>query len=78
MTNTTRANDDEICAVTAWTQDTQKCRRQVIGYVRQSSPVSLALVLSAWADEDAVFVGVLQRKLSWGVAATRLASVGAD
>jgi hypothetical protein len=75
MINTARANDDEIRALTAWTQDMQKCRHEVIGYVRQSSPVSLALVLSTWADEDAVFVGVIQRKLSWGVAATRLRAV---
>jgi hypothetical protein len=33
------------------------------------------LVLSAWADEDAVFVGVIQRKLTWGVAATRLRAI---
>ena len=75
MINTDRANDDEAHALTAWTQDTQKCRRQVIGLVRQSSPISLALVLSAWADEDGVFVGVIQRKLSWGVAATRLRAI---
>jgi hypothetical protein len=75
MTNTERANDDEIRALTSWTQDIQKCRREVIGYVRQTSPVSLALVLSAWADEDAVFVGVLQRKLPLGVAATRLRTI---
>jgi hypothetical protein len=75
MINTARANDAEISALTAWTQDLQKCRRQVIGYVRQSSPLSLALVLSAWADEDAVFVGVIQHKLSWGVAATRLRAI---
>jgi hypothetical protein len=75
MINTARANDDEIRALTAWTQDMQKCRHEVIGYVRQSSPMSLALVLSTWADEDAVFVGVIQRKLSWGVAATRLRAV---
>ena len=72
MTNTDRANADEIRTLTAWTQDRQKCRREVLGLVRQSSPTSLALVLSAWADEDEVFVGVIQRKLSWGVAATRL------
>jgi hypothetical protein len=75
MTNTDRANDDEAHALTAWTQDIQKCRREVIDWVRQSSPISLALVLSAWADEDEVFVGVIQRKLSWGVAATRLRAI---
>jgi hypothetical protein len=75
MTNVTRGNDNEIRALIAWTQDIQKCRREVIGYVRQSSPISLALFLSAWADEDAVFVGVIQRKLSWGVAATRLRAI---
>ncbi len=75
MTNTDPANDDEIRALTAWTQDMQKCRQEVIGYVRQSSPISLALVLSAWADEDEVFVGVIRRKLSWGVAATRLRAI---
>lgn len=75
MTNTERANADQIRALTGWTQDIQKCRREVIGYVRESSPVSLALVLSAWADEDAVFVGVIQRKLTWGVAATRLRAI---
>jgi len=75
MTNTDRANDDEAHALTAWTQDIQKCRRDEIDWVRQSSPISLALVLSAWADEDEVFVGVIQRKLSWGVAATRLRAI---
>jgi hypothetical protein len=75
MTNTALANGDEVRALTAWTQDMQKCRRDVIGWVRQSSPVSLALVLSAWADEDEVFVGVIQRKLPWGVAATRLRTI---
>jgi hypothetical protein len=75
MTNTGRAGDGEIRALTAWTQDIQQCRPQVIGYVRQSSPASLALVLSAWTDEDAVFVDVIQRKLSWGAAATRLRAI---
>jgi hypothetical protein len=75
MTNTDRATTDETRALIAWTQDMQKCRREVIGLVRQDSPVSLALVLSAWADEDDVFVGVIQRKLSWGVAATRLRAI---
>jgi hypothetical protein len=75
MTNTDRANADEIRALMGWTQDTQKCRRDVIGLVRQSSPISLALVLSAWADEDEVFVGVIERKLSWGTAATRLRGI---
>ena len=75
MTNTSLADDSEIRALIAWTQDMQKCRREVIGWVRQSSPISLALVLSAWADEDEVFVGVIQRKLSWGVAATRLRAI---
>jgi hypothetical protein len=75
MINTARAKDDEIRALTAWSQDMQKCRHEVIGYVRQSSLVSLALVLSTWADEDAVFVGVIQRKVSWGVAATRLRAI---
>jgi hypothetical protein len=75
MTNTDRADADEIRSLTAWTQDMQKCRREVIGLVRQRSPISLALVLSAWADEDEVFVGVIQRKLSWGSAATRLRAI---
>ena len=75
MTNTDRANDDEAHALTALMQDIQKCRREVIDWVRQSSPISLALVLSAWADEDEVFVGVIQRKLSWGVAATCLRAI---
>ena len=75
MTNTGRANDDEAHALMAWTQDIQKCRREVVGYVRQSEPLALALLLSAWADEDTVFVEVIQRKLSWGVAATRLRTV---
>lgn len=75
MTNTDRANADEVRALSAWTQDMQRCRQEVIKLVRQSSPISLALVLSAWADEDEVFVGVIQRKLSWGRAATRLRAV---
>jgi len=75
MTNTDRANADEIRALTAWTHDMQRCRREVIGLVRKSSPISLALVFSAWADEDEVFVGVIQRKLSWGSAATRLRTI---
>lgn len=75
MTNIDRANPDEIRALTAWTQDMQRCRLEVIGLVRQSSPTSLALVLSAWADEDEVFVDVIQRKLSWGAAATRLRAI---
>lgn len=74
MTNTDRASADEIRALTGWTQDIQKCRRDVIALVRLS-PISLALVLSAWADEDEVFVGVIQRKLSWGAAATRLRAI---
>jgi hypothetical protein len=69
------ADADEIRSLTAWTQDMQKCRREVIGLVRQRSPISLALVLSAWADEDEIFVGVIQRKLSWGSAATRLRAI---
>jgi hypothetical protein len=75
MANSGRANDDDIRALIAWTQDMQKCRQQLIDYVRQSSPVSLSLILSAWAEEDAVFVSVIQRKLSWGAAATRLRAV---
>ena len=75
MTNTDRASADEIRALTGWTHDMQKCRRDVIALVRQNSPISLALVLSAWADEDEVFVGVIQRKLSWGTAATRLRAI---
>lgn len=75
MTNTERANDDEARALMAWTQDIQKCRREVIDYVRQNEPLALALLLSAWVDEDAVFVEVIQRKLSWGVAATRLRAI---
>jgi hypothetical protein len=75
MTNTRTANDDEIRALTAWTQDMQTCRQKVLRYVRESSPISLALVLSAWADEDEVFVGVIRRRLAWGVAATRLRSI---
>jgi hypothetical protein len=42
MTDADLANDGERRALTAWTQDIQKCRGQVIQYVRQSSPVSLA------------------------------------
>lgn len=75
MTNTERANDQQADALLAWTQDMQKCRREVIGYVRQNEPLALALLLSAWADEDAVFVGVIQRKATWGVAATRLRAI---
>lgn len=75
MANTDRANNNEARALAAWTEDIQKCRRAVAEYVRRSAPVALALVLSAWADEDMVFVGVLHRKLSWGGAATRLRSI---
>jgi hypothetical protein len=75
MTNTDRANADEVRALSAWTLDMQRCRQEVIKLVRQSSPISLSLVLSAWADEDEVFVGVIQRKLSWGRAATRLRAI---
>jgi len=53
----------------------QTCRRRVANYLRQNSPTSLAPVLSAWTDEDEVFVGVVQRKLSWGTAATRLRTI---
>ena len=72
MTNRERASEDEISALSAWTQEMQTCRQQVIGYIRQNSPVFISLVLSAWAQEDEVFVGVIQRKLSWGTAAARL------
>jgi hypothetical protein len=72
MIDTDLANEEEVRTLTAWTQDIQKCRRAALEYIRQNSLLSLALVLSAWAEEDEVFVGVIQRKLPWGVAATRL------
>jgi hypothetical protein len=72
MTNTDTADTAESRTLLAWTQDMQKCRRQVISYVRQSAPIFLALILSAWADEDGVLAGVIQRKVSWGNAATQL------
>jgi hypothetical protein len=74
MINTNLANEEEVRTLTVWTQDMQKCRRAALEYLRQNSLLSLALVLSAWAEEDEVFVGVIQRKLPWGVAAARLRS----
>jgi hypothetical protein len=74
MANRDKADEQDIHALIAWTEDTQKCRSEVIGRVRQSAPTSLALVLSAWADEDAIFVSVIRRKLTWGAAATQLRS----
>jgi hypothetical protein len=75
MTNTDTADDAESRTLLAWTQDMQKCRQQVIGYFRQSAPIFLALVLSAWADEDGVLVGVIERRVSWGDAATHLRTI---
>ncbi len=72
MTNTDTADDAESRTLLAWTQDRQKCRQQVAGYFRQSAPIFLALILSAWADEDRVLVSVIRRKVSWGDAATHL------
>jgi hypothetical protein len=72
MTNANLATDEEIGTLMAWTQDMQKCRRAELEYIRQNLLLSLSLVLSAWTEEDEIFVRVIQRKLSWGVAATHL------
>ena len=50
----------------------RKCRRQVADLVRQNSPVYLAMILSAWTEDDEIYVGVIQRKLAWGIAVTQL------
>ncbi len=75
MTNTNKADGTEVSALLAWTQDMQTCRQQVIGYVRQSAPIFLAPVFSAWAEEDEVLVSVIHRKISWGDAASRLRTI---
>ncbi|MBS0642034.1 MAG: hypothetical protein JSS43_19385 [Proteobacteria bacterium] len=75
MTDSNKVDDAERNALLAWTQDMQRCRQQAIEYVRKREPVFLALVLSAWTDEDGVLVKVIQRKLSWGDAATQLRTI---
>jgi hypothetical protein len=75
MSNTERVRPEEVDTLIAWTEDTRACRQQVVTYTTRNEPVFLPLVLSNWAEEDDVFVGLIQRKLSWGAAVTRRVAI---
>ena len=78
MANSHLADHDEVLALVAWTHEMQRCRQKVLGYVRQNDPTFLSMLLSTWAKMDQVFVGVIQRRLSLGAAATRLRTIQID
>lgn len=64
----------EVAALDAWTGDLNACRERLLQVANKTLPAFGPIVEASRDDDDAIFVELAQRKLTWGRAVMRLKS----
>ncbi len=72
MADAERATSDEITALDAWTRDTNACRERLLQETDRTIPTFGPIIEQARNDDNAVFVMLARRELTWGDAVMRL------
>lgn len=72
MTDTDFATPAEISALDAWTRDVNTCRQRLLQVANATFPSFGPAVEAAQDNDDAVFVKLAERKLTWGQALMQL------
>jgi hypothetical protein len=68
-----RATSDDIAALEAWVRDVNTCRESLMLKVSESALQSFGPLVERGRDaDDAVFVKLAQRKITWGEAVVAL------
>ena len=66
MADRERATGDEIVALDAWTRDINACRERLLQETDRTIPTFGPIIEQARNDDNAVFVMLARRELTWG------------
>lgn len=78
MIDVNLSNSTEDLALDRWQRDMRACADQLIGMLRNTTPVLIPIIVTAWNKEDETLVLLVHRKIAWGDAVMRLKTQSAD